>query len=145
MDYTELNNYLKKLDVDQNVEFDKRKNEIMNRDFAFFEQKQNNTQGTTNFRDNRLSYPDNTSLSMFNQHHQNTNHNQNFNKAQNTSPDSHFYQKSKEINVDLKSDINNRLTSREYIPNTGNLNIHGKNLPIMDRFPKSSKYMTNPQ
>ena len=83
---------------------------------------------------------------MFNhQQHQNTNHNQNFNKAQNFSPESHFNQNSTENIVDLKSDINNRLTSREYLPNTGHLNIHGKNLPIIDRFPKSSKYMTNPQ
>lgn len=146
MDYSELNNYLNKLEVDQNAQFDKRKDEIMNRDFSFFEQKQKLQQSTNNFRDNRLSYPDNTSLSMFNQQqHQNTNHNQNFNKAQNFSPESYFNKNSTENIVDLKSDINNRLTSREYLPNTGHLNVHGKNLPIIDRFPKSSKYMTNPQ
>ena len=46
------------------------------------------------------------------------------------------------INKD-KNYINNRLNTREYIPNTGSLNIHGKNLPIIDRFPKNSRDMVN--
>jgi hypothetical protein len=117
MDYSKINIILSNLEIDKEAEYEKRKNQIINRDFNFFKEKQTKI----NPEDNRLSVSE---------------LNNNSDNIRNKQP---------ENIVDLKSDINNRLNTREFIPSTGHLNIHGNNAPIIDRFPKSSKYMPNPQ
>lgn len=109
MDYNKLNNYLENLKINENAEYEKRKTQIMNRDFNFVTENKNQ----------------NINYDTFN----------NFNQQTRLSEPA--------TNKDIKNDINNRLNTREYIPNTGALNIHGKNLPIIDRFPKNSRDMPN--
>ena len=111
MDYDKLNNFLGNLKIDENAEFEKRKQQIMNRDFNFLKEDK----------------PKKINYDTFN----------NFNEQTRLSEP--------KINKDIKSDINNRLNTREYMPNTGTLNIHGKNLPIIDRFPKNSRNTFTPQ
>jgi hypothetical protein len=111
MDYNKLNSFLGNLKIDENAEYEKRKNQIMNRDFNFLNEE----------KSKKINFD------TFN----------NFNKQTRLNEP--------EINTDFKGDINNRLKTREYIPNTGSLNIHGKDLPIIERFPKSSKNYPSPQ
>lgn len=108
MDYNKLNNFLENLKIDENAEFEKRKEQIINRDFNFLKE----------------DIPKKINYDTFN----------NFNKQTRLNEPKN--------NKD-KNYINNRLKTREYIPNTGALNIHGKNVPIFDRFPKNSQDISN--
>ena len=97
MDYSKINNYLGTLKIDEEAEYNQKRNKIMTRDFEFF--KNGNP----------------------------TSRNQNINFSKKQEP------------TDIKNDINNRLNNRELIPGNSRLNLHGRQQPIMDYFPKSSK------
>lgn len=115
MDYSKINNYLENLQVSESGSGPTQvpENKIPSRDINFEEKRQNIFNRDIDFLKNTNNFIENRDYSV----------NVNIQKKDNKN---------------IKNDINDRLNSREHLPKSSGLNIYGRDIPIMDHFPKTS-------